>query len=202
MPPLEPSSLQRVCVFCGSRPGVRPAYVEAGRALGALLAARGITLIYGGASVGVMRAVADAALEAGGKVIGVIPRALVDKEVAHAGLTELRVVATMHERKAMMADLSDAVIALPGGFGTFDELFEILTWSQLGMHRKPIGLLDVAGFYAPMVAFLDHVAREGFLSEEDTRRFVRSAGEAELLDALASYEPPPLGTKWIDKDEV
>jgi uncharacterized protein (TIGR00730 family) len=194
--------IERVCVFCGSRPGARPEYMEAARALGALLAERKQTLVYGGASVGVMRAVADAALDAGGEVIGVIPRALVEKEVANLRLTDLRVVATMHERKALMADLSDAVIAMPGGFGTFDELFEILTWAQLGMHQKPIGLLNVEGFYDPMVAFLDHVVREGFVGEDNMRLFLVREREAELLDALAAHEPPPLQKKWIDKAEV
>ena len=189
-------------MFCGSRPGARPEYMEAARALGALLAARKCTLVYGGASVGVMRAVADAALDAGGEVIGVIPRALVEKEVANLRLTDLRVVATMHERKALMADLSDAVIAMPGGFGTFDELFEILTWAQLGMHQKPVGLLNVAGFYDPMVAFLDHVVREGFVGEDNMRLFLMRESGAELLDALAAHEPPPLQKKWIDKEEV
>ena len=194
--------IERVCVFCGSRPGARPEYMEAAKTLGVLLAARKCTLVYGGASVGVMRAVADAALDAGGEVIGVIPRALVEKEVANLRLTDLRVVATMHERKALMADLSDAVIAMPGGFGTFDELFEILTWAQLGMHQKPIGLLNVAGFYDPMVAFLDHVVREGFVGEDNMRLFLMRETGAELLDALAAHEPPPLQTKWIDKEEV
>jgi uncharacterized protein (TIGR00730 family) len=195
-------TIRRVCVFCGSRPGSRPEYLAKGTELGALLAARGIGLVYGGASVGVMRAVADAAQAAGGEVIGVIPRGLVSKEVANLGLADLRIVGTMHERKAMMADLCDAVIAMPGGFGTFDELFEILTWAQLGMHEKPIGLLNVARFYDPMVAFIDHVVKEGFVSEEHTRLFMMDDDPNALLEAFTTYQPPPLGKKLIDKEDV
>jgi uncharacterized protein (TIGR00730 family) len=196
------AKLRRVCVFCGSRPGVRPEYVESAKATGRELAMRKIGLVYGGASVGVMRAIADAALDAGGEVIGVIPRGLVDKEVANLRLADLRVVGTMHERKAMMADLCDGVIALPGGFGTSDELFEILTWGQLGMHTKPIGLLNVARFYDPLVAFVDHVIREGFVPPEHRRLLVVHETIGALLDAMRDHVPPPAAKKWIDKDEV
>src|SRR6266496_1559672 len=151
----------RICVFCGSRPGIRPEYLDAARRLGTLLAERRIGLVYGGASVGVMGAVADAALRGGGEVIGVIPKALERRELAHDNLTELRVVESMHERKALMAELSDVVIALPGGFGTFEELFETITWSQLGIHRKAIGILNVSGFYDGMLALIDHAIEEG-----------------------------------------
>jgi uncharacterized protein (TIGR00730 family) len=196
------NEIRRVCVFCGSRPGARPEYMAEAARTGRELAARRIGLVYGGASVGVMRAVADAAHDAGGEVIGVIPRGLVDKEVANMRLADLRVVGTMHERKAMMADLCDAVIALPGGFGTFDELFEILTWAQLGMHQKPVGLLNTARFYDPLVAFIDHVIAEGFVPIEHRRLVVIDDSIGSLLDALARHEPPPPAKKWIDKEEV
>lgn len=170
--------------------------------MGRALAARGLTLVYGGASVGVMRAVADAALDAGAEVIGVIPRGLVDKEVANMRLADLRVVGTMHERKAMMADLCDGVIALPGGFGTFDELFEILTWAQLGMHQKPVGLLNTAGFYDPLVRFVEHVITEGFVPPEHRGLITVNANVDALLDAMENHVPPPPAKKWIDKEEV
>lgn len=157
------SSPSRVCVFCGSAAGARPEYVAGATALGTGLADRGIGLVYGGASVGLMGAVADAALGAGGEVIGVIPQSLVDREVAHAGLSDLRVVGSMHERKALMAELSGAFVALPGGIGTFEELFEVWTWRQLGLHAKPIVLLDTAGYWAGLTAFLEHAGREGFV---------------------------------------
>jgi uncharacterized protein (TIGR00730 family) len=147
--------MKRICVFAGSSAGVRPEYLRAAADLGTVLAARGIELVYGGARVGMMGAVAGAVLAGGGRVTGVIPQALVEKEVAHDGLTELRVVTSMHQRKALMADLSDAFIALPGGWGTLDEMFEILTWAQLGLHRKPCGLLNVSGYFDRLLAFLD-----------------------------------------------
>jgi uncharacterized protein (TIGR00730 family) len=159
----------RVCVFCGSAFGSRPVYAEVARSFGRGLAARGIGVVYGGASVGLMGELADAALAAGGEVIGVIPRSLVAREIAHAGLTELHVVETMHERKALMAELSDAIVALPGGAGTLDELFETLTWRQLGLHAKPIVLLDVDGFFEPLVALADHLVAEGFVRPEFRR---------------------------------
>lgn len=156
--------MKTVCVYCGSSPGARPAYLEAATSLGSHLARDGKRLVYGGACVGVMGRVADAVLEAGGEVVGVIPQGLMERDLAHQGLTQLHVVATMHERKAMMAELSDAFMALPGGIGTFEELFEILTWAQLGIHQKPCGLLNVAGYYDQLLAFLDHSVREGFLA--------------------------------------
>src|SRR3954449_13611628 len=155
--------MQRVCVFCGSKSGGRPVYADAARRLGAALAARGCELVFGAGHVGLMGVLADAVLAAGGRAVGVIPQALVDRELAHRGLTELHVVGTMHQRKALMADLSDAFVALPGGYGTGDELFEILTWAQLGIHAKPIGLLNVAGYFDAMLAWLDHMTREDFL---------------------------------------
>lgn len=155
--------MQRLCVFTGSSPGGDPAYAAAAGELGRALAGHGIGLVYGGASVGLMGAVADAALEAGAEVVGVIPQTLVDREIAHPGLSELRVVGSMHERKALMAELTDAFVALPGGAGTLEELFEVWTWAQLELHTKPIGLLNVDGFYAPLLAMVDHMIDEGFL---------------------------------------
>jgi uncharacterized protein (TIGR00730 family) len=175
----------RICVFCGSNRGNHPAYLEQATVFGRLLATRDIGLVYGGAHVGLMGALADAALAAGGEVIGVIPQALMDREIAHRGLTELRVVTSMHERKAQMAELSDAFVALPGGIGTLEELFEVWTWNQLGIHAKPCGVLNVRRFYDPLSAFLDHVVSEGFLKPEN-RGALRVEEEPEaLLAALA-----------------
>ena len=174
----------RVCVFCGSSPGVRPAYLEAARAFGALLAERGTGLVYGGASVGLMGEVADAVLAGGGEAFGVIPRGMVDRELAHAGLTELHVVETMHERKALMAQLSDAFVILPGGAGTLDEFFEALTWRQLGLHAKPLALLDVDGFFAPLLALADHLVEEGFVDAAFRAVLLVEDEPATLLDRL------------------
>ena len=176
---------KRICVFCGSSPGRGDTYRDAAARLGRLLAESGIGVVYGGASVGTMGVVADAALGAGGEVVGVIPQALVDREVAHTGLTDLHVVADMHERKALMAELSDGFIALPGGAGTLEELFEVWTWAQLGLHTKPIGLLDVAGFYEPLAVLLDHMVAEGFLAATNRDLVVRDPDPAALLTALA-----------------
>jgi uncharacterized protein (TIGR00730 family) len=177
----------RVCVFCGSSAGARPAYLAAARELGTLLAARGVGLVYGGASVGLMGELADAVVVAGGETIGVIPRRLVDRELAHAGLSELHVVETMHERKALMAELSDAFVVLPGGAGTLDELFEALTWRQLGLHSKPLALLDVDGFFAPLLALADHLVEEGFVQEAFRALLLVERDASALLDRLA-YE--------------
>jgi uncharacterized protein (TIGR00730 family) len=174
----------RVCVFCGSSPGVRPAYLEAARGLGELLAARGVGLVYGGASVGLMGELADAVLAAGGEAIGVIPGRLVDRELAHAGLTELHVVETMHERKALMARLADAFVMLPGGAGTLDEFFEALTWRQLGLHSKPLALLDVDGFFGPFLALADHLVKEGFVRPEFRTLLLVERDPALLLERL------------------
>jgi len=193
--------MKRVCVFSGSRPGSRPEYAGAARALGRAIVERGWGLVYGGASVGVMREVADATLAAGGEVIGVIPRALVDREVAHHGLTELRVVDTMHVRKATMVELSDAFVALPGGFGTLDELFEILTWAQLGMHGKPVGLVNTCGFWGPLVTMVEHMVTEGFVPEDQLQLLLVEADPAMLLLKMASWTPPRLGPKWVDLSE-
>jgi len=190
----------KVCVFCGSSEGVRPQYREAALALGRAIAARGDELVYGGSKVGLMGAVADATLGAGGRAIGVLPRALRDKEIAHEGLTELHIVESMHQRKAMMADLSGAFVALPGGMGTFEEVFEIWTWAQLGYHRKPVGLLDIEGYYDRLLAFLDQTVEEGFVKPEHRRMAIVETDPALLLDRFATYEPPTV-TKWIKAGE-
>jgi uncharacterized protein (TIGR00730 family) len=176
--------MERVCVFCGASSGRRVAYVDAARAFGAELARRGIGLVYGGGRVGLMGALADGALSLGGKVIGVIPQELVDRELAHDGLTDLHVVGSLHERKALMAELADAFVALPGGFGTLDELMEQLTWSQLGLHAKPVGLLDVEEYWRPLVALARHATDEGFVRETDLAMIAVAADGAFLLDRL------------------
>ena len=190
--------LRRVCVFCGSSEGTRPDYLDAATALGETLAGRGIGLVYGGAHVGLMGRVADACRAAGGAVTGVIPERLVDAEVAHTGLDDLRVVGSMHERKALMADLSDGFVALPGGFGTFEEFCEVVTWSQLGLHPvpKPCGLLDVAGFYAPLVALFDRGVDEGFIRPVHRGLVLSGDDPGALLDDLAAWTPPPVTRKW------
>ncbi|MHC4993639.1 MAG: LOG family protein [Planctomycetota bacterium] len=180
-----------VCVFCGSKHGANPAYTVAARELGALLAARGLGLIYGGGDIGLMGEIANATLEASGAVIGVIPESLDEHEVTHRGVTELHVVGSMHERKALMADRADAFIALPGGFGTFEELFEILTWAQLGLHAKPCGLLNVEGFYDPLIEFLDHAVEHGFLKQKHRDILHVGADPADLLDRMTRYQAAP-----------
>jgi uncharacterized protein (TIGR00730 family) len=190
------STLKRVCVFCGSSPGHDPAYAQAARAMGRVLAARGITLVYGGGRVGMMGAIAQAALDAGGKVIGVIPEGLKRKELASEDLTQLHIVQTMHERKQMMADLADAFIAMPGGFGTFEEFCEILTWAQLGLHAKPCGLLNVKNYYRGLLGLFDHAVDEGFLKSE-FRAFVLTDPEpAGLLDVMEAYRAPVV-PRWL-----
>ena len=175
----------RVCVFCGASDGGDPKYLDTARDLGRLLAENGITVVYGGASVGLMGAVADAALTAGGAVIGVIPRTIVDRELAHKGLTEQHVVDSMHDRKAKMAELSDAFVALPGGIGTLEELFEVWTWAYLGIHTKPLGVINLDGFYQPLITMADHMVDEGFLKPA-TRALLRVAAKpADVLGAMA-----------------
>jgi uncharacterized protein (TIGR00730 family) len=187
-----------VCVFAGSNMGARREYAAAARDVGRVLAERGIDLVYGGARVGLMGVAADATLAAGGRVTGVIPSALVAKEVAHNGLTDFRVVSSMHERKALMSELSDAFIALPGGWGTWEEFFEVLTWSQLGLHAKPCGLLNVDGYFDRLLSFVDHSIDEGFVRREYRSMISVSVSPAALLDAFASYQPPAV-EKWIDR---
>lgn len=177
-------TIDTICVFCGSSAGVSEIYTEAARMFARDAVRRGLRLVYGGASVGLMGAVADAALDAGGDVIGVIPRALVEREIAHRGLTELRVVQTMHERKATMAQLADAFVALPGGLGTLEELFEIWTWGMLGLHDKPYGILDTGGYYAPLIRFLDHASEQGFVRPAQRALLTVRESPGELLTAL------------------
>jgi uncharacterized protein (TIGR00730 family) len=189
--------MKRVCVYCGSSPGDRPDYADLARELGRTLAARGLGLVYGGGHVGLMGTLADAVLAAGGEVTGIIPQRLVDAEVAHHGLTSLEIVGSMHERKARMAELADAFIALPGGFGTLDELFEILTWAQLGLHGKPCGLIDFDGYYTPLVAWADSAVRAGFVRPAHRKLLMVDTDIACLLDRLADHDPTPL-SKWAD----
>jgi uncharacterized protein (TIGR00730 family) len=188
--------MRRLCVFCGSSEGNDPAYLQAARALGETLARSGIGLVYGGASVGLMGVLADAALVAGGEVTGVMPRALVEKEIAHSRLTDLRVVGSMHERKALMAELSDGFVALPGGIGTFEELFEVWTWAQLGHHTKPCALPNVRGFYDGLIAFLDKVVERGSMKDAHRSILIVAQQPMELIERLRAYEPPTV-PKWI-----
>lgn len=187
--------MNRVCVYCGSSPGDGDVYVEAARSLGQLLASSGIGLVYGGASKGLMGILADAVLDAGGSVTGVIPNALRDKEIAHEGLTDLHVVDSMHDRKSLMAVLSDGFVALPGGFGTLEEIVEVLTWGQLSFHAKPCGLLNVDHYYDRLLAFLDHAVSRGFVREAHRRMLLVSDTPAALLDQFEHYEPPVV-RKW------
>jgi hypothetical protein len=193
--------IRRICVFCGSNSGSEKIYTEAARELGALFAREGIALVYGGGSVGLMGELADAVLHAGGEVIGVIPHALWAREFGHRGLTDLRIVDTMHERKAQMADLADAFIALPGGLGTFEEIFEVWTWAQLGLHAKPLGFLDVNGYYTPLMQFLDRAVRERFVRAEHRAIALVDADPASLLKRFESWQPPRV-EKWITHDET
>ena len=192
--------MRRVCVFCGSSPGARPEYRAAAVELAREVAGRGLGLVYGGASVGLMGALAGAALEAGAEVVGVVPRALVEREIAHAGLSDLRVVGSMHERKALMADLADGFVALPGGAGTLEELFEVWTWSQLGLHAKPCGFLDVAGYWEGLAAWLDRAVDERFLAAEHRAMLMLEGEPAALLDRFDAYEPSRT-PKWLDRGE-
>ncbi|HZU27958.1 MAG TPA: TIGR00730 family Rossman fold protein [Bryobacteraceae bacterium] len=191
-------TLRTVCVFCGSSAGRRTAYADAARRVGQLTAERGLTVVYGGGKVGLMGVLADACLGAGGRVIGVMPQMLVDKEIAHRGITELRVVRSMHERKALMADLADAFLALPGGFGTFEEFFEILTWTQLGLQRKACGLLNVDGYYDPLLRLADQALAEGFLRAPHREMLLCDTDAARMLDRLSEYQPPAV-EKVLDR---
>lgn len=195
------NELKSLCVYCGSSGGRREDYAGAARALAQAMVARGIRLVYGGASVGIMGAVADEVLRLGGEAVGVIPEALMRKELAHAGLTELHVTPSMHARKTLMAELADGFVALPGGIGTFEELFEVWTWGQLGFHRKPCGLLNVAGYYDGLIAFLDHAADEQFIREAHRSMLVVESEPAALLERFAAYAPPPL-PKWVGSGQI
>ena len=191
--------MRRICVFCGSSPGSRAEYRAATEELGAELVRRSIALVYGGGNVGLMGVLADAVLKAGGEAVGVIPESLMAREVGHNGLTKLHIVHSMHERKALMADLSDAFIALPGGFGTLEEFCEVLTWAQLGLHAKPCGILNVLGYYSPLLAMFDHAVKERFLKQENRRLVVARESATELLLALEQWRPA-LVEKWLDRE--
>jgi uncharacterized protein (TIGR00730 family) len=195
------NSIRRVCVFCGSSTGTDPRFVEAARDMGGEIARRGWQLVWGGGRVGLMGAIADAVLAAGGTVIGVIPEQLATHELLHTGATEMHVVPSMHARKALMAELADAFVALPGGFGTFEELFEMITWGQLGIHRKPLGLFDVQEFYRPLIEFIDHAIKAGFIKEKQRGLVIAAAEAAELCDRLERQEIPTV-RKWIKADET
>lgn len=193
--------IRSICIYCGSNPGTRPEYIEQAQAFARMLARRGIRVVYGGASVGIMGAIADAALAEGGTVIGVIPQSLVDREVAHDGLTQLIVTNSMHERKARMADLSDAFVALPGGIGTLEEIFEIWTWSQLGLHEKPCGLLNIGGYYDSLERFLDETVVNGFLGPGHRSMLLTADTGEGVLNAFQAYEPPSV-VKWVEREDV
>ena len=193
--------IKKICVYCGSSPGKNPAYLQAAEGLARHMCKRGIGLVYGGAAIGVMGAVANAVLEGGGEAIGIIPRSLAVKEVAHSNLTELHVVASMHDRKAMMAELSDGFIALPGGWGTLEEIFEILTWAQLGFHHKPCGLLNIAGYYDGLIGFLDDAFEQQFVNELCRPMLMKAPEPTELLDQFAEYRAPRV-RKWVGEDEL
>ena len=194
--------MDRLCVFCGSSPGVRPAYAAAAAAFGRLLAERGLGLVFGGGRRGLMGALADACLEAGGRVTGVIPAHLWDRELGHGGVADMRVVPSMHERKALMAELADGFVALPGGVGTMEEFFEVWTWGQLGLHAKPYGLLNADGYFDPLIQFLDHMVEERFLPAEHRAVVLVEREPARLLDRLATFRPPAPEAKWLDRSET
>jgi uncharacterized protein (TIGR00730 family) len=193
--------MKRICVYCGSNPGKSAEFLESARSLARALVQRDICLVYGGASVGIMGEIADNVLAGGGQVIGVIPQALADKEVSHAGLTELKIVDSMHERKAIMADISDGFIALPGGLGTFEEIFEVLTWAQLGFHKKPCALLNVKGYYDKLIQFLNHAVAEGFVANTHREMLLVQKEPHRLLKIMAAYNAPVVD-KWIGRNET
>ena len=193
--------IKRICVYCGSSPGKSPAYITAAKQLASVLSERGIGLVYGGATVGVMGAIADAVLEAGGEAIGVIPKSLAVKELAHENLIDLHVVASMHERKAMMAELSDGFVALPGGWGTLEEIFEILTWAQLGFHDKPCGLLNIDGYYDGLIGFLENSFEQQFVNELCRPMLMTARDPNALLEQFTSYQAPKV-RKWMGEHEL
>jgi hypothetical protein len=194
--------VKRICVFCGSAIGRRAVYADAARAMATALLDRGLGLVYGGGSVGLMGTLADAVLAGGGEVIGVLPKGLARKELAHNGLTELHVVPSMHERKALMASLADGFVALPGGLGTLEEVLEILTWSQLGIHQKPVGLVDVEGYWTGLLGLLRHAVQEGFVRPEYATLVLVEPGPAALLDRFAAWRPPASAPIWLDATET
>ena len=192
--------MKRICVFCGSNRGVRNEYIEAAQELGEILVKRNLGLVYGGGNVGLMGIIADAVLAEGGEVIGVIPQSLADREVAHQNLTKMHIVNSMHERKALMADLSDGFIALPGGMGTFDEFCEILTWAQLGIHQKPCGILNVENYFTPLLKMFDHATDEGFLRDAHRDLVIEATKPEILLDLFKTYQPQPVA-KWMGQNK-
>jgi hypothetical protein len=194
--------MRRVCVFCGSNAGARAAYAEAAQALGDALVRRGLGLVYGGGSIGLMGVLADRVRAGGGEVIGVIPRALATREIAHQGLADLRVVGSMHERKALMATLADGFVALPGGFGTFEELLEVITWSQLGLHAKPAGVLNVDGYFDGLLALVEHAIAERFVHDGCRTLLLHAADPDRLLDALEGWTVPAALRKWLTLEET
>lgn len=200
-PPAPTRRIASVCIFCGSSAGVDDRYADAARDVGRLLARHGVTMVYGGGRVGLMGAAADAALEDGGRVVGVLPRSLWSREVGHTGLSELLVVDTMHERKAIMADRADAFVALPGGAGTLEELFEVWTWAQLGIHTKPVAVLNVNGFYDPLLGMVDHLVDEGFVRPAQRAMLLADDDPARLLARVEAYEAPAV-TRWLTTDEA
>ena len=189
----------RICVFCGSSPGLRPAYAQAAQRLGELFAQRGVALVFGGGRVGLMGITANSVLAHGGEAIGVMPRGLIEREIGHERLTKLHVVETMHERKALMADLADAFIALPGGYGTLEEFAEILTWSQLGIQIKPCGLLNIEGFWNGLLEFFDHAVQERFVHPQNRDLVLVAATPEEMLDKIEAWSPPAHVEKWLDR---
>ena len=194
-------ALSSICVYAGSSPGARPAYAEAAQALGQAIAGRGLGLVYGGGDVGLMKVVADAAMAAGGHVTGIIPRTLLEREIGHGALTELLVVETMHERKLAMAERADAFVALLGGIGTVEELVEVLTWTQLGVHDKPCAVFDVEGYWQPLIALLDHAVTERFLPAQHRSMLLTGTAPDELLDALEAWQPLTV-PKWLDRERT
>ena len=199
--PAMNSTLRSICVFCGSSVGNRPDYAAAAARFGRLLAEQSIRVVYGAGNVGLMGVLADAALAAGGEVVGVIPQMLVDRELAHRGITDLRIVGSMHERKALMAELSDAFVALPGGLGTYEELCEVLTWAQLGIHHKPCGCLNVLDYFTPLERLLDQAVSEGFMRPEHRSILIASNDPSDLLTLLAQHQPP-VPEKWVGREII
>jgi len=195
------SDIRRLAIFCGSNPGARPEYKAVTRSFGNALCERGIEVVYGGSSVGLMAVLADTMLEAGGGITGVIPRMLVDREVANTALSDLRIVESMHERKSLMAELADGFVALPGGIGTLEEFFEIWTWAQLGMHEKPCGLLNVAGYFDPLLSFLDRAVDEGFVRQVHREMVVVESDPEALIDKFGEYDPPRV-VKWLNAGTI
>ncbi len=192
--------MKRICVFCGSNKGAKPAYIEAAKSLGKVLVEKNIGLVYGGGKVGLMGVIADEVLAGSGEVIGVIPQSLVAREVAHQNVTQMHIVNSMHERKALMADLSDGFMALPGGMGTFDEFCEILTWAQLGIHQKPCGILNIENYFTPLLAMFDHAMREGFLRDTHRAMVIEATEPETLLELFAKYQPQHI-EKWLDREK-